>query len=200
MSRLSSARVAGFTFLLYIAAGLLAMNLEAAAPRAAALLTLLGAMCAVVLAVTLFALTRVQDNELALLAFGFRVVEGVLGAVFISAKLAMLSAAGLADASADVLPVVETLVRRASRWNTVVGATFFAVASTLMSYLFLAGRMIPRWLALLGLAASLLLLAGLPLQLAGAVAGQVTLMVWLPMALFEVVLGAWLLIRGVRTE
>jgi hypothetical protein len=38
---------------------------------------------------------------------------------------------------------------------------------------------------------------GLPLQLAGFLAGPVTQFMWLPMAAFEIPLGLWLLIKGV---
>src|SRR5438093_11943539 len=76
-------------------------------------------------------------------------------------------------------------------------ATFFAVGSTLFSYLLLRGRMIPVPLAWLGVIASVLLVVGLPLQLAGFLRGPVTSLMWLPMLAFEVPLALWLLIRGV---
>ena len=38
----------------------------------------------------------------------------------------------------------------------------------------------------------------LPLQLAGFIGGTVAMLMWLPMLLFEVPLGFWLLIKGVR--
>jgi hypothetical protein len=45
--------------------------------------------------------------------------------------------------------------------------------------------------------ASVLLVAGLPLQLSGFFAGgPVFDLMWLPMAVFELVLGPWLLIKG----
>ena len=84
-------------------------------------------------------------------------------------------------------------------WNTLIGATFFAVGSTLFSYLFLRGRIIPVPLAWLGVIASVLLVVGLPLQLAGFLNGPITSLMWIPMALFEVPLALWLLIRGVAT-
>jgi hypothetical protein len=38
---------------------------------------------------------------------------------------------------------------------------------------------------------------GLPLQLAGFLAGPITSVMWLPMLAFEVPLGLWLIIKGV---
>src|SRR2546425_12018777 len=83
--------------------------------------------------------------------------------------------------------------------NVALTATFFAVGSTLFSYLLLRGRMIPIPLAWLGVVASVLLVVGLPLQLAGFLRGPVTSIMWLPMLAFEVPLALWLLIKGVAT-
>jgi hypothetical protein len=73
------------------------------------------------------------------------------------------------------------------------------VGSTLYSYLFLRARSIPGVLAWLGVLASVLLVAGLPLQLAGFLSGPATNFIWIPMAVFEVTFALWLLINGVAT-
>jgi hypothetical protein len=71
-------------------------------------------------------------------------------------------------------------------WSVTLGASLFVAGSTLFSYLFLRGRMIPVALAWLGVMASGLLVV-LPLQLAGFFRGAtnwfsaVTWVVWLPM-------------------
>src|SRR5207247_3132764 len=78
-----------------------------------------------------------------------------------------------------------------------IDASFFAVGSTLFSWLLLRGRMIPVALAWLGVVASILLVVGLPLQLAGVLRGPVSQLMWLPMAAFEVPLGLWLLSQSV---
>jgi hypothetical protein len=57
--------------------------------------------------------------------------------------------------------------------------------------------MIPASLAWLGLVASVILVIGLPLQLAGWLQGTITSIIWLPMLAFEVPLAIWLLTRGV---
>jgi hypothetical protein len=80
--------------------------------------------------------------------------------------------------------------------GTLVAATCFAVGSTLYCYLFLRARSIPVLLAQLGVCASLLLCVALPLRLAGFLHGAVAYYVWIPMAVFEVALALWLLIKG----
>jgi hypothetical protein len=82
-------------------------------------------------------------------------------------------------------------------------AIFFAVGSTIFSWLLLRGRMIPVSLAWLGVVASALLVVVLPLQVVGLFGGvmswssAIAWLVWLPMLVFEIVFALWLLIKGV---
>jgi Domain of unknown function (DUF4386) len=76
MTRRSNARIAGITFLVYIVAGMAVLNLPGEG-HAAVLLNLVCSFSALVLAVTLYALTREVDREIALLAMACRVIEAV---------------------------------------------------------------------------------------------------------------------------
>src|SRR5206468_8090228 len=80
--------------------------------------------------------------------------------------------------------------------TVVVGASLFALGSTAFSWLLLRGRMIPRWLAWIGVVGSALVLVGLPLQITDVVTGPATQLIWIPVAVFEVVVAFWLMIRG----
>lgn len=75
-SHLTYAKVAGFTFLFYIIAGITSMALGSQS-QAADLLSLLQSFSALVLGVTLYALTREQGPVLALLALTCRVAEAI---------------------------------------------------------------------------------------------------------------------------
>jgi hypothetical protein len=219
MTPARNARIAGFTFLLYIVAGIAGMILYSRATggvevaarltsiaqhllqmRMTILLGLLQAACALVLAVTLYAITRDEDPELAMLALAFRFGEGLLAAIPIRTSLGLLwlaTATGTKAPDAATLQVLGTYFLTGPNSN--IGAIFFAIGSLLFSYLFMRGRIIPVLLAWLGLVASALLVVGLPLQLAGFVSGSVASILWIPMAAFEVPLGFWLLIKGVVT-
>jgi hypothetical protein len=162
MTLRTNARVAGFTFWIYFAAGISSMLLAGNDP-ATAVLSLVGSFSALVLGVTLYAITREQDRDLAMLGLTCRVIEAVPGH----------------------------------------GEIYFAVGSAVFSWLLLCGRMIPVALAWLGVIASVLLVVLLPLQIAGFFGGPrawsspVTWAVWLPMLVFELTLGVWLITRGV---
>ena len=85
-------------------------------------------------------------------------------------------------------------------WSTNVGAAFLAVGSTIFAYLLLRGRLIPVPLAALGVAASLILVVAVPAETAASQRTVVggALVLWLPMFVFEICTGAWLLVRGGR--
>jgi hypothetical protein len=220
MTRTTNARIAGFTFLFYIVIGITSMMLFSQATggetitgklasiaqhvfqvRLTILLGLLQAVCAIVLAVTLYAITRDQDSDLAILALTFRVGEGLLGAVATRGTLELLwlgTASGPQAPDAATLQTLGTYLLNGP--NSSMSAIFFAIGSTLFSYLFLRARTIPVLLASIGVVASVLLVVGLPLQLAGFVSGPVVSYLWIPMLAFEVPLAFWLLIKGVRTQ
>ena len=219
MTRTTNARIAGFMYLFYIAVAFPSLVLLDRATsgkgvaaklanlaqhtsdvRVAVVLTLLGCFSALVLAVTLYGITRDEDHELAMLALTCRVGEGVLGAATLPNTLGLLwlatvgAGAGAPDAAAT--NAIGTLLLMPVPIG-MIGATFFAVGSTLFSYLLLRGRMVPVPLAWLGVLASVLVVVGLPLQLAGFLEGPMTGYMWLPMLAFEIPLGLWLLIKGV---
>ena len=219
MTRATNARIAGFTFLAYIAAGITSMVLfrraasgEGVAAKLAGIavhttdvgiLVILGLVqcfSALVLGVTLYAITREQDGDLAMLGLVCRVGEGVIAALSVPAMLTLVWLATATGADAPDTGAAHALAAYLLRDDLALTATFFAVGSTAFAYLLLRGRMIPVPLAWLGVFASALLVIGLPLRLAGWLHGPITSLMWLPMLAFEVPLGLWLLTRGVAAE
>jgi hypothetical protein len=218
MTLRTNARLAGWAFLLYIATGIASMVLfgqaakgEGAAAQLASIaqhetalrltvvLTLLEFVYAVVLAVTLYALTRDQDRDLAMLGLCCRASEGVIGAVAGVRTLGLLpvaAAAAAAGPDASAAQAFGALLLKSDAGSTLVGSLCFALGSMAFAYLFLRARTIPLPLAWLGVGASILLLVGLPLQIAGLLHGTLTTLMWIPMAAFEVPLGLWLIGKG----
>jgi hypothetical protein len=220
MTRTTNARLAGVTLLLYIVVGIAqtlvargATSGEGIAARLASiaahapelriniLLGLLVCFIALALAVALYGITRDEDRELAVLALTCRAIEGAMPAISIMATLGLLWLATTApEANAQDAAAQQALAAfllKVKGWIPPISAIFFAVGSTLFSWLLLRGRMIPVSLAWLGVIASILLVVGLPLQLAGMLRGLATQLMWIPMAAFEVPLALWLLVKGV---
>ena len=214
----NSARVAGAAFLLYIVTGITAMVLSGIATkggdtaaklaslaahaglfRVNLLLVFFGCFCALALAVTLCALTRQVDPDLALAILVCRSAEGVIGATSVEEgqrRVALATASGTAAPDPATSAALGTLFFKAPG-SLVVSAMFFAVGSLVFCYLLLRGRLVPAWLSWLGLVASVLIVVGLPLQLLEVLPKLLTDVMWIPMLLFEVPLGVWLIVKGV---
>ena len=208
MTRTTNARIAGVAFLLYIAAAFPAMVISSRATagsdiatrlatmaqhafdvRLAAVLSMIGCFCALVLAVTLYAITRVQDPDLAMMGLTCRVAEGVTGGSGLAATLALLASVNAAGSEAlGAFVFADTVF---------VAATFFAVGSTLFSWLLLRGRMVPAWLALVGVVGSAVVAVAMPLETLHVLSGSVAQFTWAPVAVFEVVVAGWFIIKGV---
>jgi hypothetical protein len=218
MTRRTNARIAGFTYLLYIAVAFPAMVLfdkatrgdtivsqlatiaqHSTSLRVTILLGVVSCFCALVLAVTLYGITRDEDRELAMLAFACRVGEGLVAAVPFTTLGLLWLATSTGPAAPDV-PSANALAAyllKVGTWEATTAALLFAVGSTLFAYLLLRGRMIPVALAWLGVVGSALAVVILPLQLAELITGPITQLVWIPVALFEITLAFWLIVKGV---
>ena len=216
MTRRTNARIAGIAYLLYIAAAFPSMVLNARATsgdgmaaklanvavhaadvRLAAVLSLIGCFCALALAVTLYALTREQDCDLAMLGLTCRVAEGVTGAASIPTTLGLLAIATAVGTNAPDPAAARAVGAFVLNQPWLIGAWLFAVGSTLFSWLLLRGRMIPVWLAWVGVIGSALLIVGLPLQLTEVLTGLASQLIWIPVAVFELVVAVWLIVKGV---
>ena len=219
-SERNAARVAGFMFLFLIASVIASSVLiggvegdeisetlrnardESFSVRLGVLFLIVGGISTLILAAALYAVTKHEDPDLAILALSCRAVEAGLYAVGIIGAFVLLSLGERsATASAGELTAAYTLgeiVSDVDAWGTNVGAAFFAVGSLLYSFLFLRARTIPVALSILGVIASLILVVAVPLQTAG---GQATTegtwaVIWIPMIVFEISTGLWLIVRG----
>ena len=215
MTRRTNSRIAGVTFLLYIALGMstlltspgggAGMEAKLAAivehgtqVRIEYILGFLTSFFALILGVTLHAITRDEDPDLAMFALLCRTGEGLV-ALSVPVSLSLLWLATPAGADAPDARAAHTLalfLTKLSGWKVLICAILFAVGSTVFSYLFLRGSIIPRQLAWLGLVGSALLVILLPAQLAGFISGPVTQIIWIPVAIFEIVVALWLIIKG----
>lgn len=217
MTRKTNARIAGYAFIYYIAAGILTMILSARTRsgtgiagklagmaqhvtqvRVTYLLGLSLAFAALALGITLYALTRDEDPDLAMMGLACRVAEGIVG-VALPSTLVLLWLATAGPSAPDVATshAYAAYLVKLEGLTSLISATLFAVGSTIFCWLFLRGRMIPVPLAWLGLGASILLVVGVPLQLAGFLTKPIFQVIWIPMAVFELTVAPWLIIKGV---
>ncbi len=213
------ARLAGSTFFVYTASALFGATLfqgatkgysagerllsiaqHAPEMRLVVVLSLLNCLAALVLAVTLYGLTRHRDADLATLALTCRVIEGALNALVAVGLLALLSVATqtvhASGAGAAAGNALGALLLQVKGWGELVSTPLFGVGSTLYAYLFFRSRIIPAALAWLGIVTSALLVVLSLAQLAGISMNPFASLAWMPVLAFELMLALWLLIKG----
>src|SRR5215470_4976616 len=217
----TNARVAGLAFLVYIVTGLTAMVLAGAAKagegtaaklasvvqhatgfRVSLVLVLVGCFCALALAVTLWSITRDVDPDLAMMILVCRTAEGIVGTISLdraAGQLWLATASGAASLDlADRAALGAFLLKLPG--SVAVSAIFFAVGSLIFTCLLVRGRLVPAWLAWLGVVASVIVVVGLPLDLVRVLPSLAGQIMWIPMLLFEVPLGVWLIAKGVSAR
>ncbi|HME89282.1 MAG TPA: DUF4386 domain-containing protein [Chthoniobacterales bacterium] len=223
MSRTTIARLTGFTYLFYIATSIIGTSfftritkgdgISATLTDIAAhtpqmnmsfVLALLTVFEALIVAVALYALTRDQDANLALLALTCRVVEAVLNTVPAIALLALLSVALQASTAtgseASNLNLLGSFLLKLQGWSVIVSAPVFGVGSALYYFLFARGRSIPVPLAYFGVLSSALLVVAIPLEGMQLLKGAMTFYAWLPSLFFELIFAPWLIIKGIAAR
>ncbi|WP_019009288.1 DUF4386 domain-containing protein [Deinococcus aquatilis] len=168
-----------------------------------ALFELILASAAVGTAITLFPYLKRQDETLALGYVSFRVLEAmliILGLVSLLSFLTLRDQFGAAPATH--LPAFQTvsgLLLAVHDWTFLLGPNFMLGINTLMcAWLLHQSRLVPRSITRLGLVGGVLILTAAVLELFGVI---LQLSPWgvalaLPVALYEMVLAGWLIIKG----
>jgi hypothetical protein len=157
----------------------------------------------VVLLVALYVILKPINPSLALLAAFWRLVET---SIFIASSLVdfdALRALGTDDYlrgfGTDQLQVLARLSIGAHGAEYIVGLMFFGLGSTVFSYLWFKSRYIPRALAAWGVFSSSLVAAcSFVIIIFPGFADIATPGFLVPIAIFELTMGFWLLIKGLR--
>lgn len=164
--------------------------------RVTVLLDLLQVVCALVLAVTLYRLTKVVESTLAMLAMMFRVGEGLIGSLSILGKLELMRLA-----TGNIMDAASTRLLGSyifNRPDALFSEFCFVAGGFIFAYLFLHGRLIPTLLAWIGVVSIGIQLICVPLNMAGFISGSIVDMLWLLVMAYEIPLGFWLIIKGVK--
>jgi hypothetical protein len=211
----NAARIAGVLFLIatasYVAASKLTQqqllrpeSLASFHPDrpiavAAALLVLVDAIVVVSIALVLFPMLRRWSESLSLGYIAFRIMEALL---LVVGALGPLSLLGLSPAhlrAGDPVALsLGTLATQGNYWAYQLAMTCVGVGGVMLCFLLHRSRLVPRWLAVLGLMGYPLLATGAVLDMLGQMdtlhgTGMLLLM---PGGLFELILPFWLIIKG----
>jgi hypothetical protein len=167
---------------------------------ASALVYLIAAGASVGIAIALYPLLKKTNAALALGAVVFRTIEAAFYTVAVVSLLSVTTLGQqLATAAAPNRAPIQAMadyVLSVRDHSTLAGVFAFSVGSFMYSVVFYQSRRVPRWLSAWGMAAALLMGAACLLSLFSddPVTGYYPLI--LPVAVWEMVVAAWLLVKG----
>jgi hypothetical protein len=166
-----------------------------------ALFQFIAAVTSAGIAIALYPTLRRHNEGLALGSVGFRIIEGVF---YIVAALGLVSLLSLsqeyvkagAPAASD-FQILGTLILAGRNWAGFGFAVIsFCLGALMYYYVFFQSKLIPRWLSGWGLIAIALLLAMALFVMFGAQPSGTTLLLAVPIAVQEMVLAVWLIVKG----
>lgn len=151
----------------------------------------------------LYIILKPVGPGLALLAMLWRVIENAVLAMLTFASFAALTLLGGGDFMRVLDPraagdLAYAMIRIHS-WGFQVGFLFLGLGQAAFSLLWWRSLLVPRWLAGLGIAASAIMAAmALGIIVWPPLFSLVTMAYMAPMGLYEIGLGLWLLVAGIR--
>jgi hypothetical protein len=170
--------------------------------RTAVSIDFLAMVAVMALAFSLYVVLRPINPYLALLALGWRIGEVVLqaGAKIPDYLLLTLGRSAITSSAAGMgdVEILGQILIAASTWAVWTSFVFLSIGSLFNNYLFLKGREIPVALAIYGLISAILFALGSILALVIDLPENANMVMMLPMVAFELVLGFYLMILGIR--
>jgi hypothetical protein len=172
-----------------------------------ALFTLVMGFAGAGIAISLYPVLRKYNEGLALGSVGFRIIEGMLWIINAIGLLLLLTLSKeFVKAGAPGLSSFQTsgvLLRAAGDWvSNVVALLAWCIGALMYYYVFYQTKLIPRWLAAWGLIGITLTLIACVLVLFHLINSWSTIQIvlFLPIALQEMVLAVWLIVKGFNSS
>lgn len=171
--------------------------------RAGIIIDVLVFVSDVLLAWAFYQLLRPVDEGLAILGAFMRIADAaILASMSLNSLFSVMLLSGadyLQGIPAEELQGLARLFMGMNGYGLYIGFVFLGIGSTVFAYLLYKSRMVPRVLAGWGIFASpLLTLASLASLYNSWFAANLSLVAMGPMFLYEVPLGLWFLIKGVK--
>ena len=172
--------------------------------RLAVSIEFIGVVAIMALIITLFYILKPFNLYLALLALGLRMGEVMLLAVsriddFTLLNLSQQAASASSSGAAELNYLGQMIISSAAQ-GTALAFVFFAIGSLFNNFLFHKSKVIPTWLAILGLIGAALVTMQTVLSLVTDLPSIINDASWYPIMLFEFILGFYLIFHGKRKE
>jgi len=167
----------------------------------AALLMLIMGFAVAGIGIAMFPIFKKRNEALALGYAGFRIIEGILFIVSVVSLFSLLTLSQefvkAGAPAASHFQTIGTLLREENYWAYHMGTISFGLAAPMFYYLLYQSKLIPRWLSVWGLigvpfwfVVSLMIMFGLDPS------SIISTLLYLPIAVNEMVLAVWLIVKG----
>jgi hypothetical protein len=165
--------------------------------RASIVAEMITAIGIVMLGSLLFVTLKVQNGKIALVALGLYLMEAALLAASRIPAFSLLrtSQESVIAGHPAYMQALGNLFYESQSFGYDLHMLPFALGATLFYYLFFRSGFLPRVLSLWGLIAAPLALIGILFALLGY---DVPIVVFLPNLPFELTMGVWLIVKGIR--
>ena len=154
--------------------------------------------------VFLFPVLKKHNEALALGYLIFRLLEAVI--LISVAEINKLSLIGVSQEylnqegmDAAYFQAIGSAIQAENYWGDTTGLIYnlvFIIGALMLYSVFYQSKLIPRWLSVWGLIAAVALLTGALLSIFGNISPVLTLVVILPIAVQEMVMAGWLIVKG----
>lgn len=158
----------------------------------------------VLLSASLYIVLKTVNKDLALIALLMRITEVIVGAVTVLiGLLVILSLSGANYGSlleSSQLEVLADLFLRARASGFDIVIFFLSIGTFIFCWLLLKSRYIPVALSVFGILAFILMMFSASANILMPQYADLSMMFYMPGILFELLIGIWLLVKGVNTE
>jgi hypothetical protein len=154
--------------------------------------------------VFLFPVLKQHNETLALGYVVFRLLEAVI--LISVAEINKLSLIGVSQAylnqdgmDAAHFQHIGSAIQAENYWGDTTGLIYnivFVIGALMLYSIFYQSKLIPRWISVWGFIAAAALLTGAMLSVFGNISPALTLLVILPIAVQEMVMAGWLIVKG----
>jgi hypothetical protein len=170
------------------------------------ILYLINCAAVVLIPMKLFPVFKKQNESIALGYVGARIIESVTLIVGHISLLALLSLSQeyvkAAAPDASHIQGLGTLLLAVIDWTHLLGVEIvFSVSALILNYLLYQSKLVPRFISVWGLVGAILLLAsGFSGMFGFGPESAVSMVFTLPIAINEMVLAVWLIVKGFNTS
>ncbi len=156
--------------------------------------------------ISMYSLLKKYNENLALGSVGFRIIEAVIWIVDVIGLLLLLRLSqefiNAGAPSSSFFQTSGALLLAVRYWADILAYLAFILGALLYYYIFFQTKLVPRWLSGWGLVGVPLWLSGTLLSMFGIISLYSTTQVvlFLPIAVQEMVLAIWLIVKGFNSS